>query len=111
MGIYMTQNDDILVRLSSLKPKEQWEVIYHLIHEQLGDKPERGAALTDAKGRPYLFIVPPHLLERENVGTGEHRSSGRSVNSRSFLKILASGKEPSEIVKSLNEIAHEKRSR
>jgi hypothetical protein len=108
----MTKNDSIVTRLLKLTPKEQWAVIYHLIHEQLGDDPERGAALSDDHGQTYLFLVPPHLVESSHDDKeGGRMPRGCSVSSKRFLKILTGGGEPTDIVKRLNEMTHDKRSR
>jgi hypothetical protein len=72
-----------------LEDKEQWEVIYHLIRQRLGDDPQHGAALTDPDGRTYLFLVPPHLMEKPEEDDAENVTPAeQEVSADRFLDII-----------------------
>jgi hypothetical protein len=75
---------------SQLTIQEQWVVIYHLIRERLGADPQQGSALTDENGQTYLFLVPPHLMDRPHDDEAKVAASlGTRVPADRFLEVIS----------------------
>ena len=98
-----TNLESIQGRLAELSTADQWAVTYYLLHERFGDDPQQGAALTDADGKTYLFLVPPHLLENADA-EGVHEQD-RSVSQERFLDIINGTGDPETIARRLWELA------
>ena len=108
MGLSQANISTTLTRvrdsIAHLTNQQQWLLVYHLIHERLGDNPQKGFALTDEHGCTYLFLSPPHLL---NQGTeeAEHTApTGTTISAGQFLEIIHDVDDPETTARRLYEL-------
>lgn len=88
--------------ISQLTIQQQWTVIYHLIHERLGDDPKHGAALADENGHTYLFLVPPQLMDHPNDDEAKSSApTGRTVPADLFLEAISQTDDPADVARRL----------
>ena len=106
----MDKADELTNLISGLTKEEQWDVIYRLLHERFGENPQQGVALTDADGKTYLFVVPPHLMEMTESNEPMRRFGTQTVSSRRFLDVLKKRGTAKDIVNHLNDLESDKRS-